>query len=721
MDQLTQTLKRGDMRVLEAPFPALTDGAVLVRNHFSVVSPGTEGKTVRDARLGYLAKARARQKEVRQVVDSVRVNGLATTYGMVMNKLEAPAALGYSCAGEVIAVGPGVSGLRVGDRVACGGATANHAEVVAVPRNLCVRVPDGVDLRHAAFATLAAIAMQGVRQAELGLGGNCVVIGLGLVGLLTVQLLDAAGVQAVGIDVDPRQVALGRAAGAALALERSAPGLEEAVLDLTRGAGADAVVITAGTSSLDPVELAGRLCRQKGRVVVVGVVPTGFSREHYYRKELDLRMSCSYGPGRYDARYEEGGVDYPIGYVRWTENRNMQAYVDLLARGRIDPEPLISHTFPLERAPEAYQMILDRAEPFLGLLIAYDTGKPLAERVEVRRDASSASKASASKVAAPKAPSEVAVGFVGAGSFAQNVLLPAVRDHAALVGVATARPNSARGIAEKYGFDYCTGNADEVLRDERISTVFVATRHDLHAPNVLAALEHGKHVFVEKPLCMTLEELEAIREAYERRDVHLMVGFNRRFAPLVERLAAGLPEACPRAISYRINAGALPHDHWIHDPRVGGGRIVGEVCHFVDLARHLAGAPVSSVAAHAMDDPHGLQDTLTVSLGFANGSTASIAYFSNGSKALSKEHLEVFCAGRAAVLDDFRRLTLYADRASTEKLRSQDKGHRAEAARFLEAVRTGGPTPIPFDEIYDATRATLSVLEALRERRVVHL
>lgn len=709
MYQLTQTYKDGTMRVLEVPFPAVSEGSLLVRNHYSVISAGTESKTVKDARLGYIGKARARRKEVEQVLSSVKSNGLASTYQMVMNKLEAPAALGYSCAGEVMAVGNGISDFKVGDRVACGGAGACHAEVVAVARNLCVKVPDGVDMRHAAFTTIAAIAMQGVRQADLSLGSNCVVIGLGIVGLFTVQLLEAAGVHAIGIDIDARQVSHARKVGAALALERGIPGLEQAVLDFTSGAGTDAVIVAAATSSLDPVELAGRLSRKKGRVVIVGAVPTGFSREHYYQKELELRMSCSYGPGRYDASYEEHGVDYPIGYVRWTENRNMQAYLDLLARGKLNVEPLITHTFPLERAPDAYQMILDRSEPFVGTLLEYDSAKQLESRIDLAVPSTK------------PAPADVKVGFIGGGSFAQNVLLPAVQTHSTLVGVATARPHIARGIADKYGFSYCTGNADELIADERISTVFIVTRHDLHAPYALQALRSGKHVFVEKPLCLTLKELEEIRDEHERRNVHLMVGYNRRFAPLVRQMKAALPDGRPKAINYRINAGTQPPDHWIHDRRTGGGRVIGEVCHFVDLAYHLAGSPITSVAAHALADPHGLQDTVTISLGFANGSTAGIAYFSNGNKSLSKEYLEVFCGGQVFVLDDFRQLTVHADTVRKDKRRVQDKGHREEAARFLFAVRTGAPTPIPFQEIYNSTRATLLIGQALSEQRTVHL
>lgn len=695
------------MEVLEVPFPALGEGQVLVRNHFSLISAGTEGTTVRDARRGYLAKARARQDEVRQVVESVRANGVVATYRRVMNRLEAPSALGYSCAGEVMAVGAGVRGLSEGDRVACGGASASHAEVVAVPRLLCARVPAGVPLQEAAFTTVAAIAMQGVRQAELELGATGVVIGLGLVGLLTMQLLEAAGVQALGIDVAEAAVAFSNEVGVGRAYARSAPGLEEAILEATGGLGADAVLITAGTSSLDPVDLAGRLCRQRGRVVVVGNVPTGFRRAPYYRKELDLRMSCSYGPGRYDPAYEVQGHDYPAGYVRWTEHRNMQACLALAARGRLALGRLVTHTFPLADAPAAYGLILERRAHYAGILLAYDVEASLPTRVAA--------------AAAPPRPGEARVGFVGAGAFAQHALLPAVQRRATLVGVATARPHSARHVAERYGFRYGTGTAAEVLSDTAVDTVFIATRHDSHAGYVLEALAHGKHVFVEKPLCTHPEALGAIRAAYEEAGVHLMVGFNRRFAPHVRRLAGFFPEGVPRALHYRVNAGRVPPEHWIHDPAVGGGRIVGEVCHFVDLLAFLAGAPIVHVTADALADPHGLNDTLVVGLRFENGSVASLAYCSNGHKRLAKERLEVFAGGRTAVLDDFRRLTLYADKVTTHRLRRQDKGHDEEVARFLDAVRAGGPTPIPYDEIEQTMRATFAIEAALRRREAVPL
>ncbi len=705
MQQLVQSLKDGEMKVLEVPFPALSPGHVLVRNHFSVVSAGTEGKTVRDARLGYIGKARARKRELAQVVESVKVNGFSTTYQRVMNRLEAPSALGYSCAGEVIAAGPGVSAFSKGDRVACAGRSAVHAEVVAVPANLCVKVPEEVPLRQAAFATIGAIAMQGVRRAEPGLGGNAVVVGLGLVGLLTVQLLEASGVQVIGIDIDADRLQLAAEIGAGTILHRSDPMLEDRVRRMTRGQGTDAVLITAGTASHDPVDLAGVLCRKKGRVVIVGSVPTGFNRAHYYKKELDLLMSCSYGPGRYDKRYEEKGLDYPIGYVRWTENRNMLAFVDLLSRETVNVEALISHTVPLERAADAYQMILDKSEPFTGIVLQYETSKTLARRVALKFRY--------------RADDRARIGLIGAGSFAHNVLLPALKGQGALIGIASASPNNARYAAEKYGFDYCTGEAEEVLSDDRINTVFITTRHDLHAPLVLKALQYGKHVFVEKPLCLTASELEHIRAAYAGKSVdaktvdgapvHLMAGFNRRFAPHVQKIKSILSENVPAAINYRINAGTLPPDHWVHDPEVGGGRIVGEVCHFIDLVHYLTGADADTLAAHAMADPDATHDTVTINIGFSNGSTASIAYFSNGNKRLGKERLEVFAAGEVAIIDDFKRLALYGKHFSKDRLRRQDKGHQEQIARFLHAIRTGSDAPISFNDICRTMNTTFAI------------
>jgi polar amino acid transport system substrate-binding protein len=707
MQQLTQNLKDGTMELLEVPFPALTSGTVLVRNHFSLISAGTEGKSVKDARLGYIAKARARKEEVKKVLQAVKTFGLKDTYRMVMNRLDAPSALGYSCAGEVIAVASDVRDFQVGDRVACGGGTANHAEVVAVPVNLCVKLDPSVSLEQAAYTTVGSIALQGIRQADLRLGENCVIIGLGLLGQITIQLLRAAGVRTIGIDIDDRMVRLAGDMGCDLALSRKLEQLEELVANFTGGHGTDAVIITAGTDSTDPVDLAGALCRKKGKVVVVGAVPTGFKRPNYFKKELELRMSCSYGPGRYDPEYEEQGLDYPYAWVRWTENRNMMAFVELLRAKRIDLGPLTTHRFAFAAAQEAYQLILGRTEPFVGILLRYDTARELRSAVEFPER--------------KRTGSEPGIGLIGAGSFGQNFLLPAMKGLGRMVSVSTARSNNARNIADKHGFARCTGIAAEVVNDPEVNVLFIATRHDTHAALVLDGLKAGKDVFVEKPLCLHPDELQAIRTAYNAGSSRLMVGFNRRFSPFIAKLKGALATDAPVAIQYRINAGHVAADHWIHHPAVGGGRIIGEVCHFVDLCAYLAGAAVTGVSAMTMSDPASRQDTLSVTLGFANGSVAGITYFSNGNKQLPKEYLEVFQSGNVAVLDDFRELTLLGRNAAKEK-GVQDKGHKAEVKAFLESVRRGEAAPIPADALFNATAATFAILESIATKgQVVHL
>jgi len=707
MDQITQQLKSGKMEILEVPFPSLGKGQVLVRNHYSVISAGTEGKTVKDARLGYVGKARTRQKELKQVIDSIKINGFVKTYNVVMNKLESPSSLGYSCAGEVIALGDGISDLNVGDFVACGGGGAVHAEVISSNRNLCVKVPETVNLKHAAFTTVASIAMQGFRQSDLRLGESCVVIGLGLIGQFTIQVLNSAGIKTIGIDIDDSPVELAKKCGADLALNGNREDIEKIVFDSTGGYGADAVIITAGASSTGPIDLAGSLCRKKGKVIVVGAIPTGFSRPNYYKKELDLRMSCSYGPGRYDIDYEEKGVDYPIGHVRWTENRNMQAYIELLKKNSLNIDQLISHEFDLENAPDAYQIIVDRSEKFSGILIKYRTDKPLLNKVIINNKEYSNEK--------------INIGFVGAGSFAQNTLLPVVKKLGNMVGVATARGNSARNATDKYGFDYCTGIGDEIVTDSKINTVFIATRHNLHAEYVLKSLQNEKHIFVEKPLCMSLDELNQINDEYQKKNCHLMVGFNRRFSPHVQQIQELFLPNQTKSINIRINAGAAPKDHWIHDPEIGGGRIVGEVCHFVDLAMFLAKSKIVTVSANVIQGADNLQDTLVINLTFENGSIASISYFSNGNKHLPKEHIEVFCDGKVASIDDFKIMTVYGQKIEKFKLNSQDKGHTAGLKRFIAAIEKGENTPIPFDQIYNSTAATFAILNSIQRNQFIKL
>ena len=695
------------MVVLEVPFPALNSGHVLVRNHYSVISTGAESNMIKDARLGFIGSTPVRKGDLTNVLESVKTKGFSTTYQRVMDRLEAPTALGYSCAGEVIAVAKGVKGFSIGDRVACVGNTAVHAEVITVPANLCVRIPYDVDLKHAAFTTLGAVAMQGVRRAHMDLGSNCVVIGLGLVGLLTLQLLEAAGVQFIGVDVDMDRIILARRLGLGHILHRDDPLLEEAVKDISRGEGTDSVLITAGTSSHDPVNLAGTLCRKKGRVVMVGSVPTGVNRSVYYKKELDLLMSCASGPGHYDKQYEEKGLDYPISHVRWTENRNMRAFVDLLAQRKLNIEALISHTFPLKASKEAYQMILGRTKSFSGVVLEYDITKRLSRKVALRYQY--------------RSEEDVNIGLIGAGRFAQHILLPALKGKGTFIGVASGSPNNARFAAEKFGFDYCTGEFEEILDDERINTVFITTRHDLHAPIVLQALEKGKHVFVEKPLCLTLEDLSRIRHSSQNEPYRLMVGFNRRFAPHINRIKSVFNASVPMAINYRINAGVLPSDHWVHDADEGGGRIIGDVCSYIDLVCFLVENPPVSLAAHALTDVSGLNDTLTVNMAFANGSTASIAYFSNGNDRLSQERLEVFAGGNVAIIDDFKSMSLYGKRFEKNRLRRPNKGYVEQVDQFLTSLRTGTKAPISLAEIYHSMHTTFKIEESILTHQMISL
>ena len=720
MQQLTQKLKNGSMQVLEVPWPALSPGMVMVRNHYSLISAGTEGSTVKTARAGFIAKAKERPQQVKQVIDTLRSQGFTQTYRAVMKKLDAYSPLGYSSAGEVVDVAPDVHQFKVGDLVACAGLSASHAEIVAVPASLCVRLAPGADLRQAAYNTLGVIAMQGVRQADLRLGESCAVIGMGLLGQLTALILRAAGVRVVGVDIDPAMVDTAGRHCLDLALTRDDPGIEGKIMQFTGGIGCDAVIITAASSSSDPINFAGAISRKRGTVVVVGAVPTGFDREpHYYKKELQLKMSCSYGPGRYDPNYEEKGIDYPAAYVRWTENRNMQAFQELLAAGRVDVGYLTTHTFGIDAAQDAYDMMMAKSERYIGILIEYDLAKALVPSRPARP----------LRVAAPREKSPaVGVGFIGAGSYAQSHLLPNLPKGRAvsLVGVATGSSAGARSVADRFGFAFCSGDAGEILRDGRINTVFIATRHDSHAGYVMQALDAGQHVFVEKPLCLTEQELEQIAALYaspDRGDGEplLMVGFNRRFSPLAKAMKSVVGDF-PISAVYRINAGSIPADSWIQDPAVGGGRVIGEVCHFVDFLIFMTGSLPVSVHAAALDAPGQLRDSVTVTLAFANGSIGTICYFADGDKGCPKERVEVFANRTTLLLDDFRSLAVHAGGKKSEKrLGSQDKGQAGCVQGFVDAVVAGKGAPIPFREIHAATLATFKIIESIRTGEVVRL
>jgi polar amino acid transport system substrate-binding protein len=675
MKQLVQDFKTGDILLVEVPSPATGPGLVLVRNAFSLVSAGTERSTVEMAQASMLGKARKRPDLVKQVWATVKREGLGATIRKVQSRLDQWKQLGYSTAGTVVEVGDGVTDLAVGDRVACAGQDfASHAEMVAVPANLCAKMPDGVAFNHAAFTTLGAIALQGVRQADVRLGETVAVIGLGLIGQLTIQLLKASGCRVLGIDINTDACDLAHQCGCdAVATGDS----ERLAAQLTDGFGVDAVIITAATQSNEPLALAAKISRDRGRVIMVGVTGMEVPRDLFFRKELEFRLSRSYGPGRYDPLYEEKGVDYPIGYVRWTEHRNMEAFLQLLGARRLDLAPLITHTFPIADAPQAYELITGKTGArFVGVLLQYDTGAPSA----VPRPLSQ-----------PKA-APVALGVIGAGNYAQGVLLPLFKASAdvSLRTVCTATGVKAQKTAEKFGFAAATTDWRQVIADPAINTVLVATRHDLHAPIVCAALRAGKTVFCEKPLCLSTAELDDILQVVQDSgNARLMVGFNRRFAPFAAKVRA---LAGPRVMRYRVSVPPLPRDHWINDPQTGGGRVLGEVCHFVDFLHCVAQARPASVFAQGFGS-----ENVQVAIRFADGSVGAVDYFSVADPALGKEHFEIFGGGKHVIVDDF-----------------SDKGQAEEVKQFIAAVKSGGPSPIALEEIVASTRATLAILQSMQ-------
>lgn len=738
MKQLLQNLRSGETRIADVPIPTPQAGEALVRNAASLVSAGTERMVVEFAEKSLLGKARSRPDLVRQVLDKARREGLLTTLEAAFNRLDQPMPLGYSSAGTIVALGPGLAGFHVGQRVACaGGGFAVHAEYVAVPRNLLTPLPDSLPFDHAAFTTLGAIALHGFRLAEVQLGERVAVIGLGLLGLLMVGIARAAGCHILGVDLDPARVALAQGLGATAVLRGQA---EEAAQGFSRGQGCDAVLICADSASADPVELAGVLARDRARVIAVGAVGLHLPRKVYYEKELTFLNSRSYGPGRYDPRYEEGGHDYPIGFVRWTEGRNLEAVVDLLAGGRLDVGPLISHRFPISAAPEAYALITGkRKEPFLGVLLTYpgETGEASGQLLSAGQaqpttpgdgagnGAGQDLTASPSLLAAPQTTPTINLGVLGAGNFATAVLLPAVRRVPAIqpVGIVSASGASAQHAAQRFGFSYAASDPARLLEDPAVNTVAILTRHHLHAPQVLAALAAGKHVFCEKPLALTENELQELAAALPAAQRLLMVGFNRRFAPLAQRLQAFLAGRHePLAAHYRVNAGYIPLNHWVHDPAQGGGRLVGEGCHFIDFLTFLVGAPPVAVSAQGLPNLGRYQeDNFVLTLTYPDGSLGTLTYLANGDKAFPKERVEVFCAGRVAVLDDYRMLeTLQDGRRQVYRSRlRQDKGHQGEWQAFAAALAAGGPPPIPYDHLFGVSRATLAALQALRSGETV--
>ena len=708
MRQVAQNFKTGLVTVEDVPAPRLQPGCVVVRNEWSLVSAGTERSKIDLGRKSMIGKAQARPDLVRQVLDKVRTEGIASTVATVRTKLDSLSPLGYSCAGEVQAVAADVRGFEVGDRVACAGAEhAFHAGVVCVPQNLCAHIPEAVTTEQAAYTTLGCVAMQGVRQADVTLGDRVLVVGLGLLGQLAVQMLKAAGCSVAGADVGARQIELSRVSGCDLAVEASDPGAAGHLMEFTAGSGFDAVVITAASDSNAPFLLAGEVARDRARIVLVGVVPIDIPRSPYYEKDLSVHLSRSYGPGRYDPSYELHGHDYPIGYVRWTEQRNMEGFLELLRTGAVKVEHLTTHRFDIERASEAYDLLATGSEPYMGLLLRYPSE-------EAKRHEQAVNPAGGT--------GRRGMILVGAGNFASRVLIPGIKA-AGILGldaVVSAHGLSAVDAARKFGF--AAAESDPALAFGRpgVGAAVIATRHDSHAELVLEALRAGLDVFVEKPLCLRSDELPAIVAAQQDAGRLCMVGFNRRFAPTTAELRdLRLRHPGPAQILIRVNAGAIPRESWIQDSRIGGGRIVGEVCHFLDLAIYLSGSRVARVSAAgctgAEISPE-LQDSLSVLLAHSDGSVSTIVYTAQGDTRLPKERIELFAGGEAGVIEDFRETALYArGRVSRVRSRGQDKGHRAELAAFSRAVADGSEVElVSFEDCVHSTMVTFAVVEALR-------
>jgi len=711
MKQLLQNLRTGETSIAEVPTPTPKPGTALVRTAVSLVSAGTERMLVEFAEKSLVGKARSRPDLVRQVMDKARREGVLTTVEAAFNRLDQPMPLGYSSAGTIVAVGEGLQGFKVGDRVACaGGGYAVHAEYAVVPKNLLAHLPANVDFESAAFATLGAIALHGFRLAQPQVGERLAVIGLGLLGLLTVRIAHSAGCYVFGVDLDPERVELAQRAGAEAVTRDQA---EEASLAFSRGRGVDTVLICADTPSDDPVNLAGSIARDRANIVAVGVVGLNIPRREYFQKELNFINSRSYGPGRYDPSYEEFGHDYPIGYVRWTEGRNIESIVDLMGLGRLDVSSLITHRYPIEDAPEAYELITGKKdEPFLGVLLTYSESAEYDVR-SVKIPISDSSTAHPT--------SHIALGVLGAGNFATAVMLPAVGKipEIDLIAIVSGSGLSAQHAAKKFGFRYTTSDASQIIADPDINTLAILTRHNLHADQAVAALKAGKHVFVEKPLAVNNEQLSAISEQLLNTDSCLLTtGFNRRFAPLAKEMDAFLAmRKEPLIAHYRVNAGYIPLTHWLHDPEEGGGRIIGEGCHFVDFLTFLVGESPISVTANSLPDGGTYQeDNVIMTFAFPDGSIGTVSYLANGDKSFPKERVEVFVGGRVAVLDDFRTLeTVQNGRRKLERSRlRQDKGHRAIWQAFANAILDGGPPPIPYDRLLGVTEATFAAVEALR-------
>ena len=717
MKQIIQNLKNGETSLIEVPSPKVSHGNLLIHTTVSLISAGTERMLVDFGKAGYLAKARQQPDKVKEVLAKVKTDGLATTYEAVQSKLSQPIALGYCNVGEVVEVGSGVEGFAIGDRVISNG---NHSEVVSVPKNLCARIPDNVSDEQASFVVLAAIGLQGIRLTNPTLGEHIVVIGLGAIGLLTVQMLRAQGCRVLAIDVQDERLKLAAQVGALTANPSAGEDVLSVADKFSRGQGVDAVIITASTKSHDVVSQAAKMCRKRGRIILVGVVGLNLVRDDFYEKELSFQVSCSYGPGRYDPDYEEAGHDYPIAFVRWTQQRNFEAVLDLMSSGVVDALPLISHRVPLEKAPDLYQKISD-GDQGLGMILQYSSHASARAVKTIALPTLSSSKR--------RVTDSVVVGFIGAGNYGSRVLIPAFKAAGAeLHSVVTSGGLSGSVHGAKSGFEYSSTDINAVINNDSIDTIAIVTRHDSHSNLVCQGLQAGKNIFVEKPLAIDRAGLDAIKAqylnqqnvSYDGPNCHLMVGFNRRYSPHITKMKSLLVTVNePKSIIMTMNAGHIPPNHWVHDSEVGGGRIIGEACHYIDLMRFLVGSEIISSSARSMGQLVSGKindDNAVITLGFSDGSFGTINYLSNGSSSYPKETIEVFSAGRVLALDNFRVLKGYGW-SSFKALRTwrQDKGQKACVEAFLSGIRSNKPA-IPFSELLAVTAVSLDVAEQLRKQ-----
>ncbi len=702
MKQIIQDLKNGHTILEEVPAPLVRKGHVLINTRCSLVSLGTEKMLVEFGRGNFLTKARQQPEKVKQVIDKVRTDGLLPTLEAVFNKLDEPLPLGYCNAGDVIAVGEGVSEFKVGDRVASNG---HHAEVVCVPKNLCAKIPQNVSYEEASFTVVGAIGLQGIRLADPTIGETIVVVGLGLIGLVTAELLVANGCIVVGLDVDQNKIDIASSKGIK-GVNASSTDVVKTVEDFTGGTGADAVIITASAKTNELISQAAKMSRKRGRIVLVGVIGLDIQRADFYKKELTFQVSCSYGPGRYDERYEQQGHDYPLPYVRWTEKRNFETVLGAISSGKLNVKPLITQVIPL---PEFMQIYGNLSGKSIASILKYNSNN-----IDVAMQSVVRVKAADFK------GSRGVIGIVGAGNFTKMTLMPAMKGLASFKYISSAGGLTGKALASKYGFAYSTTDYTQIYRDPEVDLVMITTRHDLHARLAREALQHGKHVFVEKPLALHTRELNELINAYsiesKGNKPTLTVGFNRRFSPFAQKAKALIGSAdTPVNIIATMNAGFIPPEVWVHDMKTGGGRIIGEACHFIDLITFFSGSMVTEVVMNAIgQSPQENTDNAVIMLKYSNGSQGVINYFSNGSKSYAKERIEIYSQGRTLVLDNFRKLEGFGFKNFSSLKSRQDKGHKNQFTRLMKCVKEGGSALIPFSELINTTRASFAAIESLK-------